>query len=125
MKFKVENVRGLSLYVNEAAYLESAKGIFHKTTEETFVKDVKDWLYDNIIKESGFHYSTKTWLLSPKTKKEGPIVVSAIVSVLNPEGIRKNVKGTVVVTFKYSLFKRIKRWFAKKYSNFIDKLANM
>lgn len=125
MKFKVESIRSLSLYVKESAYLENNKNVFHKTSEETLVTDVKEWLYNNLIKESGFHYSVKTWLLSPKDKKEGPIVVSAIVSIMQPDGKLKKVKGTIVIQFGYSIFERIKRWFVKKYNNFVSGLANM
>lgn len=125
MKFKVESIRNLSLYVKESAYLENNKDVFHKTTEETLVTDVKEWLYNNLIKESGFHYCVKSWLLSSKDKKEGPIVVSVIVSIMQPNGELKKVKGTIVVQLGYSVFERIKRWFTKKYNNFISGLANM
>lgn len=125
MKFKVDAIRKVGMYLVLDAQTESSKGTYHKTTNETLVTDVKDWVYNHISKETGHHYAVKAWRLSSKTKKDGPIVISVVLSYVDLDGKRYNVKGTIVVNLKYSLFERIKRWLISKYDNFVNALANM
>ena len=123
MKFKVEKIRGISIHLTDDACLEGCRGVYH-TLGTNLAEDVQEWITKNLNKTE-MSYSVKTWILSNNSSKQDVSVVSVIVRYVDTDCKEKSVKGTVVVSFKYTLIERIKRWFAKKYNNFVDRLANM
>lgn len=123
MKFKVEKIRGISIHLADDAYLEGCRGVYHPLSTN-LAEAVKEWVTKNLNKTE-LSYSVKTWILSSNSSKQDVSVVSVIVRYVDADCKEKSVKGTIVVSFKYSLIERIKRWFTKKYNNFVDRLANM
>lgn len=123
MKFKVEKIRGISMHLTDDASLEGCRSVYHPLSTN-LAEAVKEWVTKNLNKTE-LSYSVKTWILSSNSSKQDVSVVSVIVRYVDADCKEKSVKGTIVVSFKYSLIERIKRWFTKKYNNFVDRLANM
>lgn len=123
MKFKVEKIRGISIHLSDDACLEGCRDVYHPLCTN-LAEAVQEWVTKNLNKTE-LSYSVKTWILANNSSKQDVSVVSVVVRYVDADCKEKSVKGTIVVSFKYTLIERIKRWFTKKYNSFVDHLANM